>query len=109
MTDDEKLIERIRPLLIRRKGFSEKRMFGGVCFFISGNMCAGTWKGALVVRLDKRKHEEVLNERYTKPFAATGKVMKGWALVEAAGIDKEADLKAWLERTVKFARSLPPK
>lgn len=109
MSDDEKLIERIRPLLARRKGFSEKRMFGGVCFLINGNMCAGTSKGSLVVRLDKRKHEEVLNEPYTKPFDATGKVMKGWALVEAAGIDKEAKLKVWLERTVKFARTLPPK
>ena len=79
MTDDDKLIERIRPLLVRRKGFSEKRMFGGVCFLINGNMCAGTWKGSLVVRLDKNKHEEILKERYTKPFDATGKVVKGWA------------------------------
>ena len=51
MTEDEILIERIRPILRRRKGFSEKRMFGGVCFMINGNMCAGTWKGALIVRL----------------------------------------------------------
>ena len=56
MTNDEKLITRIRPILARRKGFSEKTMFGGVCFMINGNMCVGTWKGSLVVRLDKAKH-----------------------------------------------------
>ena len=42
MTEDEVLIERIRPLLDGRAGFSEKKMFGGVCFLINGNMCLGT-------------------------------------------------------------------
>ena len=38
MPKDKALIERIRPILSKRKGFSEKRMFGGVCFILNGNM-----------------------------------------------------------------------
>ena len=69
---DEKLIERIRPLVQAHQGYSEKKMFGGVCFMINGNMCVGTWKGSLVVRLDKADHEATQSEPHTRPFDVTG-------------------------------------
>ena len=109
MTDDEVLVNRIRPLLSPRKGYSERNMFGGVCFMINGNMCAGTWKGSLIVRLDKENHDETLAEPHTKPANITGRVMKGWALVEPEGVQSEGDLKTWLDRAVEFAGSLPAK
>lgn len=37
--EDEALVARIRPILKHRKGYSEQKMFGGVCFMINGNMC----------------------------------------------------------------------
>ena len=100
---------RIRPLLKRRKGYSEQKMFGGVCFMINGNMCVGPWKGALIVRLAKQQHDETQSEPHVKPMDITGKVMKGWALVEPAGIESDDDLAEWVERAVKFARTLPSK
>ena len=109
MTEDEVLIERIRPILRRRKGFSEKRMFGGVCFMINGNMCAGTWKGALIVRLARENHEATLAEPHTKPADMAGRIMKGWAVVGPVGISTEDDLKNWVRRAAKLAGSLPPK
>ena len=109
MTNDDRLAERIRPLLSRRKGFSEKNMFGGVCFMINGNMCAGTWKGALIVRLDRKQHDETLAKPHAKPANITGRVMKGWALIEPTGIESDHDLKTWLHRAAKFAESLAVK
>ena len=109
MTDDELLAGRIRPLLSGRSGFTERNMFGGVCFMINGNMCAGTWKGSLIVRLDKKDHDQTLAEPHTKPANITGRVMKGWALVEPEGVQSEGDLKTWLDRAVEFAGSLPAK
>ena len=106
---DELLVDRIRPMMKRRKGYSEQKMFGGVCFMINGNMCVGPWKGSLIVRLDKAQHEETQSEPYVKPMDITGKVMKGWARVLPKGIETDEDLKAWVDRGVKFARSLPPK
>ncbi len=109
MTNKDVLVERIRPILSRRKGFSEKKMFGGVCFMINGNMCVGTWKGSLIVRLDKERHDETLAQSHTKPANITGRIMKGWALVEPAGIESDHDLKTWVRRAAKFAESLPVK
>ena len=109
MTEDEVLIGRIRPLLEGRTGFSEKKMFGGVCLLINGNMCLGTWKGSLIVRVGKDRHEETLARPHTRPANITGRVMKGWALVEPAGIESEPELKIWVEEAAAFAASLSAK
>ena len=106
---DEVLIERIRLVLKRRKGFSEQKMFGGICFMINGNMCCGSWKGSLIVRLDRVNHDATQAEPHVKPMDITGKIMKGWALVKPAGIKSDDDLRKWLRRAAKFAGSLPAK
>ncbi len=106
---DEILVARIRPLLKRRQGVTEKKMFGGICFMINGNMCVGPWKGSLVVRLDREKHDQTQAEPHVKPMDITSKVMRGWALVEPAGVESATGLKSWVDRAAKFAGSLPPK
>lgn len=106
---DIALSERIRTALSGRKNVSERKMFGGVCFMINGNMCAGTWKDSLLVRLDKSLHKETLAEPHAKPVDMNGRILKGWALVEPPGIESEPKLTAWLERAVDFTESLPAK
>ncbi|MYC80461.1 MAG: TfoX/Sxy family protein [Acidobacteria bacterium] len=109
MAEDDALSGRIRRILSKRGRISERKMFGGVCFIINGNMCVGTWKGSLIVRLDKKNHDKTLAEPHTKPADMNGRTMKGWALVEPSGIESENDLTAWVDRATAFAESLPPK
>ena len=109
MQNEDPLNGRIRQILSGRGKVSERKMFGGVCFMINGNMCVGTWKGSLIVRLDKQNHDKTLAEPHTKPADMNGRTMKGWALVEPAGIESENDLTSWLNRAARFADSLPPK
>ena len=110
MTDaDEILLDRIRRMLARRKGFSETKMFGGICFMLNGNMCVGTWKGSLVVRMDKADHDQTQAEPHTTLMDITGKAMKGWALIEPAGITHDDDLKNWVQRASRYVSTLPKK
>jgi len=106
---DEFLVTRIRPLIKRRLGYSEKKMFGGICFFINGNMCVGPWKGSLIVRLDKSQHDATQAELHVQPMDITGKVMKGWARIEPDGIQSDEQLQAWIDRAVRFVHTLPAK
>ena len=106
---NDALAGRIRPLLSKHDGYSERNMFGGVCFMINGNMCVGTWKGSLIVRLEREKHDETLAEPHTKPADIAGRTMTGWALVEPPGIASEQDLKDWVDRAAAYAASLPAK
>ena len=109
MANDESLNRRIRQILSKRASVSERKMFGGVCFMINGNMCVGTWKESLIVRLDRKNHDKTLAEPHTRTADMNGRTMKGWALVEPAGIESENDLTAWVNRAANFAESLPPK
>lgn len=107
--EDQDLLERIRKLVKDRSGFSEKKMFGGICVMLHGNMCVGTWQGSLVVRLDKADHDQTQADKHTAPMDITGRVMKGWALVRPAGIAEDHDLKHWVERAASFVTTLPRK
>lgn len=107
--EDEQFLSRIREFIRAYPGYSEKRLFGGICFMIHGNMCVGNWKGSLVVRLDKKNHDAIQSEMYTSPFDVTGRVMKGWALVSPDGIRTDKQLNEWIARSAEFVASLPPK
>lgn len=109
MAFDETLADRVRPLLARRKGFSEKKMFGGIGFLLHGNMCVGVWKKSLIVRLGPDGYEDALVEPFVKEFDITGRPMKGWVLVEAGGIEQEEHLRDWVGRATRFVGSLPEK
>ena len=82
-------------------------MFGGLCFMINGNMCVGPWRGSLIVRLAKEAHEVTQSMPHVKPMDITGKIMKGWARIEPAGIQSDEELKFWIDSAVKFVQTLP--
>ena len=109
MSYDEHTADRVRPLMKRRKGFSEKKMFGGVGFLLHGNMCAGVWKEFLILRLGTDAYEAALEQSFTREFDITGRAMKGWVMVEPEGFVEDDELKSWIEKAVKFVRTLPAK
>jgi hypothetical protein len=109
MAFDERLTGRIRDRLGRRKGLAEKKMFGGIGFLLNGNMCCGVHRSELIVRLAPEETTHALKEPYTKLFDLTGRPMKGWILVEPAGLKTDAKLGKWVSVATKYASSLPTK
>ncbi len=109
MAYDEKLAERIRAVLKRRRGVSEKKMFGGLCFLVNGNMCCGVEKYRLVLRVGPERHSEILRRKNARPMDFTGRPLKGFVYVSRAGFDTKAKLENWIEPALDFARSLPKK
>ena len=87
----------------------EKKMFGGVGFLLNGNMACGVHKEDMIVRVDPAKHETLLRKDHVKPFAITGKPMKGWLMVEPEGCKTARQLGQWVKIGVEFAATLPPK
>jgi TfoX/Sxy family transcriptional regulator of competence genes len=109
MAYDELLAVRIRAALGTLPNLDEKKMFGGVCFLIDGNMVAGVYKDDLIMRIGLIGYQEALVRPHTKLFDITGKALKGWVMVEPEGCATESDLKAWIERGLEFSSTLPPK
>ena len=109
MAFSEPLADRIRVALARRRGVSEKRMFGGVAFLVNGHMFCGVNKDDLVVRVGPEAWATALSRKHARPMDFTGKPLNGYVYVAPLGVRTAASLKAWLEHGLRFARTLPPK
>lgn len=109
MAYNEFLAERIEQLVNELPGIEGKKMFGGIGYLLNGNMSVGVYKEFLIVRSGPEKYEELLEKPHTKVFDITGKVMKGWIMVEEEGFVKDSDLASWINLGIEFAESLPKK
>ena len=109
MAYDEKLAARIRKLLARHKAVREIKMFGGLCFTLRGNMCCGVDKTNLMVRVGPEKYEQALTRPYARPMDITGRPLKGFVFVDKTGYQALSSLRKWVEQSIDFAVSLPPK
>jgi TfoX N-terminal domain len=109
MAFSESLAQRVRQVVARRRGISEKKLFGGVGFLLNGNMLVGVWKTSLIVRLAPDEAVSALKEPNIVPFDITGRPMKGWVMVEPDGIETDEQLTDWIRRCEAFVSTLPRK
>ena len=109
MAFDEAVAARMRKALARRKGVTERRMFGGLALLLDGNMCCRVLGDRLVFRLGAEGAAEVLREPHTRPMDFTGRAMASMVYVAPEGYATEPALRRWVSRAVSFASSLPAK
>lgn len=109
MAFDVQLADRVRLAFKRRRNFVEKKLFGGLGFLLSGNMCCAVWKDLLILRLGADQYEDALAEPHVREFDITGRPMTGWVIVEPDGIADDQQLREWLDRAYHFCRTLAPK
>ena len=87
MAYDEGLSSILRDDLTDTPGVSEKKMFGGLCFLLNGNMLCGVHKGGGMFRVGKDNEAAALAIDGATPMAFTGRKMGGM-------IDVDEDLMA---------------
>lgn len=110
MAFDEDLAARMRSLLSKERGLTEKRMFGGLAFLVNGNMAvAASGQGGLMVRVDPSETDRLLRSAHAQPFEMRGRELDGWLRVDADGVRTKRQLETWVARGVAYARSLPAK
>lgn len=85
MAFDEVLAARIRDAFRGRRDITERRMFGGLSFMYRQRMCCGVVGSELVVRVAAEEFAAVLRRKHVRPMDFTGKPLKGFVYVSAAG------------------------
>ena len=104
------LAKRIRPLLARRQGIVEKKMFGGTGFMLFGNMAVGTTaKGEMLVRVDPKKQDVALKRAGAFQMSMGERAMSGFVAVSADAVTDIDELKSWVSYALDYAKTLPPK
>jgi hypothetical protein len=72
-------------------------------------MLCGIAKGKFVARIGPDAYEEALQEPHVLPMDFTGKPLKGMVYVLPAGIQTNAVLTNWIDRSIEFVNQLPSK
>ena len=113
MAHDPELAERMRAALGEGAAYSEKRMMGGTCFFLNGNMVGGADRakdGArrFMFRVGKGNADRAAEPMGVTSFPIGTRIMPGFYFVDAERCDA-ALLTRWLDLALEHVRSLPPK
>ena len=108
MHDPRALAERLRRVFTKRRGVTEKAMFGGICFLLRGNMLCGTAKQGFMFRVGREQDAVALKRRGARPMDFTGRSMAGFVWVDPALCDARA-LKGWAALAERYVKTLPDK
>ena len=102
--------DRIRAVIGHWPGMVEKRMFGGVCFMLNGNMLCGAMKaGELLIRVPPGQYEAALARSGAGPVSMGERTMGGFVEVALDAIEDEDALADWIAFSAPHVRSMPPK
>ncbi len=113
MAYDEELAHRFRELVGGLEGLSEKRMMGGICFLVNGNMIGGadrakTGERRFMFRVGKDNQEIAETLPGGNAMVQGGRRMSGFYFVDADDHDDQ-DMKEWVSLAVSHAITLPAK
>ncbi len=113
MPVDEALEARMRDALAAHAGISEKRMMGGTCFFLSGNMLSGARRhkdgvGRFMFRVGKAQETAALADPTAEAVIHGTRKLGGFVHVDEDACDDGALLR-WLQLCLAHAAALPAK
>jgi TfoX/Sxy family transcriptional regulator of competence genes len=88
-----------------------RKMFGYPAYFINGNMFAGIHGETLFLRLSEADVKEIMKTNQGIAFfePMPGRPMKGYVAVPKSIYSDNSLFDEWLEKSVKYVSSLPPK
>ncbi len=109
MAYDEGLAQRVRESLPHGIEYTERKMFGGLCFLTCGNMCCGIVGEELMLRVGPDAYEAALAREHAREMDFTGRAMRGMVYVGVEALAEDSMLAEWLEIAATFAGSLRPK
>ena len=102
-----KLEDRIAKALGKHEPIA-KKMFGGTCFMLNGNMVIGTFKDGILARVGKDARH-ALEMPGARPFEMRGRVMEGYVMVAETALASDAALANWIDLCLAFNTTLPAK
>jgi TfoX/Sxy family transcriptional regulator of competence genes len=102
-------LRRCLPAPLKSPGaLGEKRMFGGMCFLLNGNMLCGAGKNGYMIRTDRADAAKAESLPGGRPVVMSGRAMAGFYWVDPEACDAKA-LRRWLALAAAYVGALPAK
>jgi hypothetical protein len=96
----------VRRALGRRRGISEKKTMGALCFMASGAMYCGVTGAALMVRVGADGFERALAQPHVRAVKIGRRAARGFVLIDPPGYRSAAALARWIEHGLTTAKAL---
>ena len=113
MAYDDTTAELLRDLLGDDPRVTEKKMFGGLCFMLNGNMLCGVHSqkvgGGAMFRVGEGGEADALSQPGTKPMEMTGRRMKGFVDVTADALSDKRVRQNMLDLALAYVAPMPAK
>ncbi|WP_158964541.1 TfoX/Sxy family protein [Chachezhania sediminis] len=90
-------------------GLSERKMFGGLCFLLRGNMLGGMIKDGAIYRPGKTAEAQALALVGTRPAQMGARTMTGFVRLSADGFADKPTRLTLTRMALANAAGLPPK
>jgi TfoX/Sxy family transcriptional regulator of competence genes len=96
---------------MKDKNCDYKKMFGYPSYFYNGNMFVGVHGDKLFLRLSDADMTQIMNdyEAVSAFEPMPGRAMKGYVVLPKVIYSDDKLFGEWLEKSMKFVSSLPPK
>jgi TfoX/Sxy family transcriptional regulator of competence genes len=86
-----------------------RQMFGYPCAFVDDQMFTGLFGSGWMVRLSEEDRSALLSSGGTPFEPMPGRTMREYVMFPPEMIEDDQAMHRWLERSLVYARSLPPK
>lgn len=106
--DPALLLQRVRNVL-HNITLEEKRMFGGMCLLLNGNMLCHASKKGLMVRVGKDQEAAALKLKHFAPCDGAGHAMPGFVIIAPPGLSNDAALQTGLDMALRYVSTIPIK
>jgi len=108
MAYEEELAEVMRTALANLE-VVEKKMFGGLCFMLRGNMLCGVHGDGGMARVGKEHEEDARKLRGVGELAFTGRPMGGFVELTAEAIEDDTIRGRVLDLAIDYVGAMPAK
>jgi TfoX/Sxy family transcriptional regulator of competence genes len=107
---DPKALKAFEALVKDAPGARVKPMFGNFGAFANGQMFAGVFGAAVLVRLSEQDRAEALKLQGAELFAPMkGRPMKEYVVLPPGVLADKAKSKAWVSKSVQYVAAMPAK
>lgn len=107
----QELVTFFSDYMIQFDKVEHRKMFGHPCAFSNTHMFTGIFQDGMFLRLSDSDREAIKTQYpATEPFIPMpGRTMKQYVLIPKVLMDDPNELKQWIEKSLSYVRSLPPK
>ncbi|MEM9010698.1 MAG: TfoX/Sxy family protein [Pseudomonadota bacterium] len=109
MAYDETQADLLRAELDGHPDIAEKKMFGGICFLLRGNMLCGVHKGGAMFRVGKDREGAARAIPGVSPLAFTGRRMGGMVETDTETLEEPGRMRTLLDLAFAFVGPMPAK